>query len=151
MFYECSVDIQKLYRYLFFHYFLTTFLYGTDVNVWWVKHYYCTKGRRDHCCGTMPFWHGSGSDLLFSFIRFQLQFLNNFKKIYISYPGFFWNCMETGWFYLELFILLSFSDSFKTILSNPYLRLYVRNRNQSRNRNLLQDHGSGSGCDCEKN
>jgi hypothetical protein len=26
------------------------------------------------------------------------SFLNNFKKIYISYSGFFWNCMETGWF-----------------------------------------------------
>ncbi len=53
-------------------------------------------------------------------------------------------------FNLELFISFSYSDPFKTNVSNPNLRPFFytwnrsRNLNQSWNRNLEQDHGSGS-------
>jgi hypothetical protein len=95
-------------------------------------------------CETVPFWPGSGSDFIFSFI--QLRFLNphTLKK--------FLNKFLSIIFLFELdksSLIFSWNSSicsptlilFKNNVSNPYLGpLYTWNK--SRNRYLLYDSGS---------
>ncbi len=93
------------------------------------------------CSPSYCFGSDSGGSLHYIILRnFEIKL--SFSQISI----------ETVWkqvdFNLEVFILFSDSNCFKTNVSNPYLKpFYTRSRNLSRNRNIEQDHGSGSGSD----